>query len=68
MQQEGINGVEALGRKLSLELDCPVIQAAYGKNVLVCHHNKAFSITRLEESDDWFWARELHEEQEAIHS
>jgi len=63
MQEGVIDNVSALGRRLSIEIGCPVSPAALGKNVLVCHHNIAFSMTRLRESIEWQWAKEKHDKE-----
>ncbi len=61
MQEGTFNGIDALARRLSLEIDCSIRLPTYGKRVFVCSHNIAFSINRLEDSNDWLWVKEHHD-------
>lgn len=64
MQQDSMDNIDLLGRKLSLLLDCTIRMPANGNNILVCNHNVAFSIQRLRGSADWSWARKHHKDKE----
>ena len=52
--------LSALGKRLSLEIDCPVAWPGFSKNVFRCKHDKVFPIYRLKGSDDWSWTVEEH--------
>lgn len=60
MQEGSFPDVDRLGKRLSLEIGCPVAWSGHDKNVFVCHHGLAFPLYRLQASDDWSWAKDEH--------
>ena len=60
MQQDALGPIDALGRRLSSETSCVVRMSATG-SIFICSHGVKFSMTRLNSSNDWAWAREKHE-------
>lgn len=63
MQQGISNNVDFIAKKLSLLLGCTIGLDSRGRNVFVCKHGIPFSISRLQDSDDWTWAKEKHKEE-----
>lgn len=61
MQEGSFAGIDYLGKRLSAEIGCPVRWLGSGKNVLICAHVVLFSISRLADSSDWSWAKEMHD-------
>jgi len=60
MQEGRLSEVDAIAKRLSLEIHCALRMPERDRTVLVCSHGIAFSIPRLQESDDWSWAKEEH--------
>ena len=61
MQEGSLVEIDAIARKLSLEIHCALRLPEFNRSVLVCHHGLAFSIPRLKESPDWSWAKKEHD-------
>lgn len=60
MQEGNHAEIDALGRKLSLEIDCAVRWPERTKDVFVCGCGIAFIVLRLKGSSDWSWVKKLH--------
>jgi len=64
MQHQPYNHIweelDILGRRLSLEIHCPVTYPGYDKNGFTCKHDIFFPLYVLK-GGDWAWARREHE-------
>lgn len=60
MQEGRFSEVDVIAKRLSLEIHCALRFPERNRTVLVCNHGVVFSISRLQESSDWSWARKEH--------
>ena len=58
MQEGNFNGIDRLGSRLSIEIDCTVRWLA--KGVFICKHGVEFPAERLQDSEDWTWVENAH--------
>lgn len=61
MQEGNFTEINTLGKRLSLEIGCPVTWPGHNKNMFVCVHDITFPVYRLKGSVDWGWALSEHE-------
>ena len=59
MQQGRFNGIDSLGRRLSMDTHC-VIRYNDQKETFVCGCGASFPLGKLSDSQDWTWVREEH--------
>ncbi len=52
--------INALGLRLSKEINCAIKVAADGKKTFVCKHSIAFPFFALRGGVDWTWVKERH--------
>jgi len=62
MQQGTLGEIDHLGRRLNMLLDCPIRFPGFGGNYLLCGHDMRISIPKLQESNDWNWVKEEHDQ------
>lgn len=64
MQEGSFVEIDTVAKRLSLELHCALRLPERDRTILVCSHGVAFSISRLQGSSDWSWAKEEHSKAE----
>ncbi len=65
MQQGFQDEVDHIARRLSLETHCTIMHAE-GRSLLICKHGVLFSMTRLQDPNDWDWVKPKHDKEVKI--